>query len=146
MDHLATLPRDTQSVRALLFSLPLPFSLTLANHKLCWLLVDNVYSIRKSRAYARARITTHYVACPLMRDTSVSITTIGVTKAVNRRAKSCDIEFKIIEFVDHVEYHWITDDKRANHGHLLDESDATKQNSLLKGLVGVEVMRGIPAS
>lgn len=46
MDSLQALPRDTAQLRNILFTLPLPFSLNIANYKLFWPLIDNVYSIR----------------------------------------------------------------------------------------------------
>jgi hypothetical protein len=46
MDVLSALPRDIDHVRQLLFTLPVPFSLSQANHDLFWPLIDNVYSIR----------------------------------------------------------------------------------------------------
>jgi hypothetical protein len=49
MDSLASLPRDTASFRQLLFDLPVPFRTTLANWKLIWPLIDNIYSIRQRR-------------------------------------------------------------------------------------------------
>jgi hypothetical protein len=47
MDVLLALLCDTDYVRQLLFTLPLPFSLSIANHMQFWPLIDNVYSIRK---------------------------------------------------------------------------------------------------
>ena len=48
MDVLSALPRDIDHVRQLLFALPVPFSLSKADHKLFWPLIDNTYSIRTS--------------------------------------------------------------------------------------------------
>jgi hypothetical protein len=45
MDVLAALLRDTAYVQHVLFTLPLPFSLSRANYKLFWLLINNVYLI-----------------------------------------------------------------------------------------------------
>jgi hypothetical protein len=55
MDSLQALPRDTAKLRNILFTLPLPFSLNIADYKLFWSMVDNVYSIRKSRVVTRPR-------------------------------------------------------------------------------------------
>jgi hypothetical protein len=49
MDVLSSIPRDITHVRYILFDLPIPFSLTRANHELFWPFIDNTYSIRKSR-------------------------------------------------------------------------------------------------
>jgi hypothetical protein len=49
MASLQDLPRDIESIRNILFTLPLPFSLNSANYRLLWPLIDNVYSIRISR-------------------------------------------------------------------------------------------------
>ena len=48
MDVLSALPRDVDHVRHILFTLPMLFSLSTANHELFWPLIDNAYSIRKS--------------------------------------------------------------------------------------------------
>jgi hypothetical protein len=48
MDVLSALPRDIDHIHHILFTLPMPFSLSTANHELFWPLIDNAYSIRKS--------------------------------------------------------------------------------------------------
>jgi len=86
MDTLQALPRDVDAVRNILFTLPLPFSLTSANYTLFWPLIDNVYSIRKSRdvpaGLSRSRGGAwvpehkyHYVICRFKRprDTASSL-------------------------------------------------------------------------
>jgi hypothetical protein len=45
MDVLQALPRDLALVRHILFTLPAPFSLSIADYKLFWPLIDNVYAI-----------------------------------------------------------------------------------------------------
>jgi hypothetical protein len=49
MDTIELLPRDISHVRNILFAISAPFSLSIANYRLFWPLVDNVYSIRNSR-------------------------------------------------------------------------------------------------
>jgi hypothetical protein len=53
---------------------------------------------------------------------------------IKRALKSCDVTFRIIKYDNHVEFH-VTGDQLAVHDHLLDESDANKRNSLLRGLL-----------
>jgi hypothetical protein len=63
IDVLSLLPRDTSHVRNILFTLPLPFSLSRANHEQFWPLIDNAYSIRRSRDVGfRKRDTRLHVA------------------------------------------------------------------------------------
>ena len=69
MDVVASLPRDNSHMRELLFVLPMTFSLNLANYKLFWPLVDNIYSIRTSRPYTSGSgdYKYHYVICRFKR-------------------------------------------------------------------------------
>jgi hypothetical protein len=46
MDVLSILPRDQYHVRQSLFTLPVPLSLSVADHEQFWPLIDNVYSIQ----------------------------------------------------------------------------------------------------
>ena len=144
MDIIQTLPRDTAHVRNILFTLPLPFSLNKANYKLFWPLIDNVYSIRTSREATRASDHIyHYVICRFKRarDTTPSASQ-GIRASTTKRAvKSCDVSFKLLEFANHVEFHSIGSETRA-HDHSLDESDANKRNSLLRGLVQHDIAKG----
>ena len=162
MDTLLALPRDPRSTRNILFTLPVPFSLNTANYKLFWPLIDNVYSLRKSRdvpanmsrAYPnRPAHKHHYVICRFnrardtlsssslkrSRDTPASSSQRGST--TKRAEKSCDVTFHLLEFEDHVEFHNISHYSLI-HSHLLDESDANKRNSLIRGLAGKDVAKG----
>jgi len=63
MDVLSSFPaRDTRDMRHLLFTLPLPFSLSAANHKRFWPLIDNVYLITKTRDIPDRQPTTWQAA------------------------------------------------------------------------------------
>ena len=131
MDVLSSLPRDTAHVRQLLFNLPLPFSLNRANYDLFWPLIDNVYSIRKTRHVTAKSgdFTRHYAICRFKRAYNVPPSSSSGPCAGNtkRALKSCDVAFCIIEYDDHVELHVIRD-QWTNHDHSLDESDANKRS------------------
>jgi hypothetical protein len=62
---LATLPRDIDLFRQLIFDLPIPFSLSTANWKLIWPLIDNVYSIQRTRPVTVSHVTfsKQYLIC-----------------------------------------------------------------------------------
>jgi hypothetical protein len=51
------------------------------------------------------------------------------------------VAFKIIEHADHVEFH-VTGNQPTNHDHSLDESDANKRNSFLRGLLQKDIAKG----
>jgi hypothetical protein len=134
MDVLNSLPRDTSHMRQLLFDLPIPFSLTIANYKLFWPLIDNVYAIRQSRhVTAKSGDFTRYnVICQFKRSYNVTPSSslgprAGITKRVS---KSCDCGFRMLEYPSHVEFH-VIGEQSTYHDYSLDESDANKQNSLL---------------
>ena len=150
MDTLQALPRDLGPTRNILFTLPVPFSLNIANYRLFWPLIDNVYSIRwsrdvranGSRAYPnRPAHKHHYVICRLRRarDTPPSLSQRAST--TKRAERSCDVTFHLLEFEDHVEFHEISHHLPI-HSHSLDESDANKRNSLIRGLAGKDVAKG----
>jgi len=141
MDVLTSLPCDTAYVRQILFDLPLPFSLSRANYDLFWPLIDNVYSIRMSRTSRDS--TYHYVICRFKRayNTTPS-SSLGPRAGTTKRVvKSCNTTFRLVEYANHVEFH-VTGNKICNHDHSLDESDANKRNSLLRGLVQHDVAKG----
>ena len=131
MDVLNTLPRDVSHMRQLLFDLPLPFSLSIANYKLFWPLIDNVYSIRNSKHVTNisGHYTRHYVICRFKRARTLDPTSSAMSRAstTKRSAKSCDVTFRLLEFDNHVEFH-VSGDQSTSHDHLLDESDANKRN------------------
>ena len=146
MDSLQALPRDTAKLRNILFTLPLPFSLNTANYKLFWPLIDNVYSIRSSRDTNRlSNYRYHYVICRYKRarDTLPASSQSSQRASTTKRSiKSCDVSFVIKEFVNHVEFYYVEGNRDCRHDHSLDESDANKRNSLLKGLVQRDITRG----
>ena len=133
MDVVASLPRDTSHMRELLFALPIPFSLNLANYKLFWPLVDNIYSIRISRPYTSGSgdYKYHYVICRFKRAYQVTPNSSQGLRATTKRiGRSCNLSFKLLEYANHVEFYPI-ETSASVHDHSLDESDASKRNSLL---------------
>ena len=145
MDVLSSLPRDTAHVRQLLFNLPLPFSLNRANYDLFWPLIDNVYSIRKTRHITSEScdFIRHNVICRFKRAYNVAPSSSLGPRAGNtkRASQSCDVAFRMIEYDDHVEFH-VTGDQLTIHDHSLDESVANKRNSLLRGLLQHDISKG----
>jgi hypothetical protein len=159
MDVISSLPRDTGHMRYILFTLPLPFSLSAANHKRFWPLIDNVYSIWMSRDVPERQLTTnqvtrpgyqlYYVSCRFKRARAVPSTSTGARASTSKRVVSgYDVTFQLLKFGDHVEYRLngqslsIT----CQHAHSLDESDANKRNSFLRALAGAEITKGyLPA-
>jgi len=155
MDVLSALPRDTDHVRHLLFILPLPFSLSRANHKLFWPLIDNVYSIQTSKDVslrkrdARPAHVSHRLICRFRRSRATPSASQGKRASSTKRVISgCDVTLKLLAFPDHYEYHPIGQSSVldlvtcSQHSHSLDESDAHKRNSFLRKLVGAEVANG----
>ena len=154
MDILSQLPSDISHVRQLLFTLPLPFSLSRANHKQFWPFIDNAYLIRTSnhvtfrKRDARPAHVRHYVICRFKRSRAVPSASQGKRASSKRLAISCDVSFALLEFLNHFEYHLLGQSYNVNlitcphHSHLLDEIDANKRNSFLRQLVGAEVAKG----
>ena len=101
MDSLEALPRDTESIRNIIFTLPIPFSLSIANYKLFWPLVDNIYSIRFSRdippksydGLLRPVHKYHYVICRFKRARDTPPSSSQRTSTTKRAIKSCDVSF-----------------------------------------------------
>ena len=145
MDVLTALPRDTRHVRQLLFDLPLPFSLSRANYDVFWPLIDNVYSIRTLRRTTSISrdFTYYYVICRFKRAYSAPPSSSQGPRAntTKRSVRSCDTAFKMIEYTSHVEFH-VTSGQFAQHNHSLDESNASKRNSLLRGLIQLDIAKG----
>jgi MULE transposase domain len=155
MDVLSALPGDTYHVRHILFNLPMPFSLSQANHKLFWPLIDNVYSIRTSndvnfrKKDSRPAHVRHYVICRFKRARAAPSASQGVRASSTKRVLAgCGVSFHLLAFPDHYEYHPTSQSDSldlitcSRHSHSLDESDANKRNSLLRALVGAEVAKG----
>ena len=145
MDVLALLPRDTAHVRKLLFDLPIPFSLSRTNYKLFWPLIDNVYSFRMKRHVTdeSGDYIRHTLICRFKRTTSSAPgSSLGSRASTTKRSiQSCNVSFIIREYVNHVEFH-MTGTQPTIHAHSLDESDANKRNSLLRGLVQLDIAKG----
>jgi hypothetical protein len=141
------LPPDTADVRKILFALPLPFSLSTANYNLFWPLIDNVYMIRQSRDSRKLNGYRYQaVICRFKRAYSGSASSQGSQRAftTKRLARSCEVSFTLRVFPDHVEFHHAQGNLSCKHDHSLDESDANKRNSLLRGLVQREISKGYP--
>jgi hypothetical protein len=140
MDVLQSLPCDTGHMRNILFALSAPLSLTIANQRLFWPLIDNVYSIRNSRDVKKPQPHKYrYVICRFKRTNEVSMSQQIRASTSKRVIKACDFDFALLEFENHVEYHPLS---QQNHDHSLDESDANKRNSFLLSLVQKDVSRG----
>ena len=155
MDVLSSLPRDVDHVRRILFTLPMPFSLSVANHEQFWPLIDNAYSIRKSKDVGirkhdgRPAHKWNHVICRFKRSRDVPSASQGKrTSSTKRAIVGCNVTFALLAFSDHYEY-WpigksgdVDTITCSEHSHLLDESDANKRNSLIRKLVGAEVAKG----
>ena len=111
MDVLSKLPDDVSHVRHLLFALPLPFSLSRANHELFWPLIDNAYSIRasnnvnfrkKDRRPAHIR---HQVSCRFKRSRAVPSASQGKRASSKRLALSYNVSFTLLKFPNYFKYY-----------------------------------------
>ncbi|TAQ84793.1 hypothetical protein B7494_g6880 [Chlorociboria aeruginascens] len=145
MDSFQALPRDTPLIRDILFKLPLPFSLNIANYKLFWPLIDNVYSIRRSRhSTLSCDYNYHYVICRFKqaRDPTSIPSSSQRASTTKRSIQSCDVSFVIHEFENHVEFYHVTGQSNCQHTHSLDESDANKRNSLIRTTIQQDIAKG----
>jgi hypothetical protein len=157
MDVLSALPYDIGHVRQMLFTLPLPFSLSIANQELFWPLINNAYSIRHSenvgprKRNSRATHVRHCVICRFKRARALPSASQGKhASSIKRNIAGCDVTFHLLAFSDHYKY-WPAKKPSdvdfitcLGHSHSLDESDANKRNSFLRKLVGAEVANGYP--
>jgi hypothetical protein len=153
MDVLQDLPRDTANIRLILFQLPMPFSLNISDYNFFWPLIDNFYSIRqtcdihakRSRGVWTPAHKYHYVICRFKRMYTPSIAASGNTTScastTKRAAQSCNLSFQLLKFDDHVEFYPIKD-SASRHDHSLDEMDANKRNSLIRGLAQKDIAKG----
>lgn len=112
MDVLSSLPRDISHVRNILFTLPLPLSLSRANHEQFWPLIDNIYVIRKTRDVgfrkrdARPAHQRHVVICRFKRARAAPSASQGKRASSSKRIViGCDVSFALLAFPDHYEYH-----------------------------------------
>ncbi len=155
MDVLSALPCDTSHVRNILFTLPMPFSLNIANQKQFWPLINNTYSIRHSKDVgyrkhdSRPAHVRNHVICRFKRARAVPSASQGKrASSTKRSAIGCDVTFALLALSDQDEYWPISKSSDVDivtclsHSHSLDESDANKRNSLLRLLVGAEVAKG----
>ena len=154
MDVLSALPRDINHVRHILFTLPMPFSLSQANHELFWPFIDNAYSIRSTndvslrKVDGRPKHVRHHVICRFKRARAAPSASQGKRASSTKRATvGCDVSFKLLAFTDHWEYWPRKSGDLAlitcqYHEYSLDETDANKRNSFLRALVGAEVAKG----
>jgi hypothetical protein len=145
MDSLQALPRDTAHVREILFTLPLPFSLSTTNYQLFWPLIDNVYSILVSRGCTRPNNYRYYYVIyryKRARDASPvpsqsSSQRASTTKRSIKACQFCIIRIRGSRGVSSHERHL-----ECRHDHSLDESDANKRNSLLRAIVQCDIAKG----
>ena len=148
MDLFTSLPHDTDQIsymRKLLFDLPIPFSLTIANYKLFWPLIDNVYVIEKTR-HVEAQsgdFKRHLISCRFKRAYNVTpSSSLGPRASSTKRSKKqCTVSFRLLEYSDHVEFQ-LSGGNPFLHDHSLDESDANKRNSALRDHVQFDITRG----
>jgi hypothetical protein len=144
---LQGLPRHVElsSIRPILFNLPVPFSLTRADYEKFWPFIDNVYATSLTRDYPGQNppYGVKYIRCRHKHTPRAERPSASIRGPRKRTAISCDVQFKILLFQDHVEC-WQLTDKPHFHTHSLDESDASKRNSVIKGLVRREMSRGHP--
>ena len=114
MDVLSAFPRDVDHVRDILFTLPIPFSLSRANHELFWPLIDNVYLIQTSnnvnfrKRDSRPAHVRHRVICRFRRPRDASASQGKRASSAKRIAIGYDISFALLAFSDHYEYHLIS--------------------------------------
>ena len=118
-------PSNTSHMRELLFVLPMTFSLNLANYKLFWPLVDNIYSIRTSRPYTSGSgdYKYHYVICRFKRAYQVIPSfSQGHVLQLSESDDRVALSFKLLKYTNHVEFYLIKTSASV-HDHSLDESD-----------------------
>ena len=129
MDALSALPSDVASTRDILFKLPIPFSLSLANHERFWPLIDNAYVIRKTRHVTRKDPhILYYVICRFGRKRS-PIKPIDESKRTTTTKRDdclCNVAFRILKYTNHVEFRPLAAHP-TNHNHSLDQSDTNKE-------------------
>jgi hypothetical protein len=126
-------------VRDILFAISVLFSLTTSNHKLFWLLIDNIYSIRSSCNIKKPQPHKYYyIICRFKRARDPSLSQGSRASTSKRVAKAYDFSFVLLEFPNHIEYRPIS---QQDHDYLLDESNANKRNSFLLGLVQKDITR-----
>lgn len=155
MDSLEALPHNTAHMHQILFILPLPFLLKKYDFNLFWPLVDNIYSEKNKNHIASPPIyINHHMICRFQRARSnkaqkgLSSTPSSQSSRafiMKKAKKQCNVIFKILEFQNHVEFWPIGPFEKAiikNHTYSLDESDANKHNSLLRGLAQVDIAKG----
>jgi len=137
-------PAELSSIRPILFNLPVPFSLTRADYEKFWPFIDNVYITYQSRNYPfqNPPYGVRYIRCRHKHDPR-DRPPAPIRGPRKRAAISCDVRFKLLIFHKHVECWQLTDNSHL-HTHSLDESDANRRNSVIKGLVRRELSRGHP--
>ena len=118
---------------------------SIADFKLYWPLIDNVYVIRKTR-----HVTTksgdfkrHLVDCRFKRTYNIALSSsLGPRANVTKQSKKqCHVSFRLLEYSDHVDFH-VLENHSFKHDHSLDESDANKRNSGLLGLAQHDIAKG----
>jgi hypothetical protein len=155
MDVLSALPRDVSHVRQILFTLPLPFSLSRANQEQFWPLINNVYVIWKTydvgfrKRDSRPAHQRHKVICRFKRARAAPLISQGKCASSTKRVIiGYDVSFTLLAFSGHYEYYLTSQSEDLNliiyyeYSYLLDESDASKRNNFLRKLVGAEVAKG----
>ena len=144
MDVLRSLPEDISHMCQLLFDLPLLFSVRLSTFDRFWPLIDNVYSVRKTTPVISKSGDYEQLAviCQFKQAYHVALSSSqGLRSGSTKRASSSyDIEFKIVKYTNHMEFH--PTGSSVNYSHSLDESNASKRNSLLQGLVQLDIAKG----
>ena len=147
MDLFASLPRDIDNISHMcqkLFDLPLPFQLSIADFKLYWPFIDNVYVIRKTR-----HVTTksgdfkrHLVDCRFKRTYNIALSSSlrPRTNITKQSKKQYYVSFRLLEYSDHMDFH-VLKNHSFKHDYSLDESDTNKRNSGLLGLAQYDIAK-----
>ena len=128
-------------MRQLLFDLPLPFLVRLSIFDRLQPLINNIYSVHKitpvtlkSGDYKRLAMICYFKRAYYV---TLSSSQGSRSKSTKRASSSYNVEFKIIKYVSHVEFQ--PTGSSLNYYHSLDESDTSKRNSLLRGLVQLDI-------
>jgi hypothetical protein len=111
MDVLSALPRDIDHIHHILFTLPMPFSLSIANHKLFWPLINNAYSIRKlydvgfQKRNIRPAYKQYKVICRFKRVCAAPLISQGKHASSTKRIiTSYDVTFNLLAFPNYYKY------------------------------------------
>ncbi|KAH8811873.1 hypothetical protein F5884DRAFT_293264 [Xylogone sp. PMI_703] len=112
-------PEAISRMREIFFDLPIPFSLSMADHKLFWPLMDDMYSCTDSHPVTKGpALNFHYICCRF--------------KTRQKSPISCNAAFRIIEYADHMEYQPSSRRQPTTHTHSLEDFSTRRHHKRSK--------------